>query len=78
MMPMASRKGYSSNALSPWERGRISYHRDSATISFEYGLLEKAFEGGQPSHATLVSTIQYKSKRSFYYMIVNRNKMGAT
>jgi hypothetical protein len=73
MMPMASRKGYSSNALSPWERGRISYHRDYVTISFEYGLLEKAFEGGQPSYATLVSNIQYNSKRSFFKMIVNKN-----
>ena len=77
MMPVASMKGYSSNALSPWERGRKSYHRDSVSISFEYGLLEKAFEGGQPSHATLVSTIQYKSKRSFYYMILSIYKMGA-
>ena len=76
MMPMASRKGYSSIALSPWERGRISYHRDSVTISFEYGLLEKACEGGQPSYATLRSTIQYNNKRSFFYMIVNKNKMG--
>ena len=77
MIPVASRKDYSSNALSPWERGRISYHRDFVTISFEYGLLEKVFEGGQPLHATLVSTIQCKSKRSFFYIIVNMNKMGA-
>ena len=77
MMHVASRKVYSSNALSPWERRRKSYHRDSVTISFGRGLLEKAFEGGQPSHATLVSTIQYKSKRSFYYMILSINKMGA-
>jgi hypothetical protein len=76
-MLVASRKGFSSNDFSPWERGRKSYHRDSVTTSFEYGLLEKAFEGGQPSHATLVSTIEYKSKRSFYYTIVNINKMGA-
>ncbi len=76
MMPMASRKGYSSNNLSPWERGRISYHRDCVTISFEYGLLEKACEGGQPLYATLLSTIKYKRKRSFLYMVVNKNKIG--
>ena len=75
-MPMASRKGYSSNVVSPKERGRISYHRDSITISFEYGLLEKACEGGQPSYATLVGTLQYKSYRSYFYMIVNKNKIG--
>jgi len=73
MMP-SSRKGYSSNARSPWERGRISFHRDCVTISFEHGLLEKACEGGHPSSSTLVSTIQYKSKGSFFYMIVNRKK----
>ena len=77
MMPTKSRKGYSSNALSPWERGRMSYHRDSVTISFENGLLEKACEGGQPSYATVVSTIQYnKSKRLLFYVIVNMNKIG--